>query len=355
VGAEPWYCDREDVQTALDVREAAHNSVQLDRAIDSASRSIEGLLKRKLYPVTATRYFDWPNRDYAAAWRLWLDENELISVTTLTAGGTAIAAADYFLEPVNSGPPYRWIDLDLASTASFTNQSTHQRAISIVGLFGYSNNQLPAGTLSEALDASETAVDVSDASLVGVGSLLTVDSERMLVTGRSALDTGQNLASNMTAVKNDQTVDVASGAALHVGEILIIENERMKVIEITGNNATVIRGYDGTTLAAHTAPLDVYALRTLTVTRGALGTTAATHDTAAAVTKWEVPGTVKALCVAEAINVHAQETSAYGRRTGSDEAERDSGGTENSSGMGLPDMRYQAKTRYGRKFRKRAV
>lgn len=350
-----WFCTREDVASALDIREAAHNAAQIDRAIESGSRSIEQLLKRKLHPVTDTRYFRWPNGSGSPAWSLWLDENELISVTTLTAGGTAIASTDYFLEPVNSGPPYRWIELDLDSSSAFTNTGTPQRAIAVTGVWGYWDEQEPAGALAEALDSSETGVDVTDASLIGVGDLLTVDSERMLVTDRAPLDTGQNLATNMTAAVNDQVVDVADGTQLHVGEVLIIESERMKVISITGNNATVLRAYDGTTLAAHTAPLDVYALRTLTVRRGAAGTTAATHSLAAAITKWVVPGTVKALGIAEAVNVIEQEVSAYGRRTGSDEAERDASGNENTSGMGLPDMRYQAKSAYGRKFRKRAV
>lgn len=350
-----WYCTREDVRSALDIKEAAHNAAQVDRAIEGASRQAESLLKRKFYPVQTTRYFRWPNSSGSPAWHLWLDENELISVTSLVAGGTTIASTDYFLEPVNSGPPYRWIEIDMDSSAAFAAGTTSQRAIAITGLFGYSNDQEPAGALAEALDGSETAVDVTDASLVGVGDLLTVDSERMTVTGRSALDTGQNLVTNMTASVADKTVDVADGTQLHVGETIIIENERMKVTEITGNNATVLRAYDGTALAAHTAPLDVYALRTLTVVRGALGTTAATHSTSTAVTKWTVPGLLKDLVIAEALNVIEQEVSAYGRRTGSDEAERDASGNENTSGMGLPDMRYQAKSALGRKFRKRAV
>jgi len=352
------YVSREEVQDAFDVREAAHRSDQIDAAIRSASDDIDGWLKRHkhgLAPRIATRYFRWPTQDYSPAWKLWLDENELVSVTTLTAGGTAIASGDYFLEPVNSGPPYTYIEIDLDSSASFTNSGTSQRAIEIVGTWGINDDQVTAGALAEALDSSETAVDVTNASLVGVGDVLLVDSERMLVTGRSTLDTGQNLASNMNALKNDQTVDVQSGAALFVGEVILIENERMKITEITGNNATVIRAYDGTTLAAHTSPLDVYAYRTLTVERGALGSTAATHSTAAAITKWDVPSLVRDLCKATAITRIEQEWSAYGGRVYSDEAERDSSGTEVVAGRGLTDLRKSCVRRYGRKFRKAAI
>lgn len=353
-----FYCTRETVQDAFDIRQAAHRSAQIDRAIASASDDIDAWLNRHkhgLAPTTATRYFDWPSRQYSPAWRLWLDENELISITTLTAGGTVITSGDYFLEPVNSGPPYTHIEIDLDSSASFSNSGTRQRAVSIVGTWGLNDDRRPAGTLTEALDAFETAVDVSDASLVGVGSVLVVDSERMLVTDRSALDTTVNLVSAMDALNNDRTVDVVDGTQFHVGETLLIDSERMKVVDISGNNLTVVRAYDGSVLAAHSLGADIYAFRTLTVERGALGSTAAIHSSGATATTWDVPSLIRDLCVAEAITRLEQEFSAYAARVYSDEAERDSSGTEVVAGRGLTDIRKSARRRYGRNFRKRAI
>jgi len=352
-----FYCTRESVQDAFDVREAAHRSAQIDDAIASASDDIDGWLNRHkhgLAPRAATRYFPWPARNYAPAWKLWLDENELISVTTLTAGGTVITSADYFLEPVNSGPPYTSIEIDLDSTASFSNSGTAQRAIEIVGVWGVNNDQKSAGTLAEDLDASETAVDVSDASLVGVGDVLTVDSERMLVTGRSSLATGVNLGTALTALNSNQTIAGISGG-FSVGEVLLIGSERMKIIENNGTDLTVIRAYDGSTLAAHSIGAGLFAYRTLTVERGALGTTAAAHSNGATVTRWDVPSLVRDLCKAEAITRLEQEFSAYGARVYSDEAERDSSGTEVVAGRGLTDLRKSCARRYKRKFRKRAI
>lgn len=353
-----FYTTREEVQDAFDVREAAHRSAQIDSAIASASDDIDGWLNRHkhgLAPITATRYFPWPTTDYSPAWRLWLDENEIISVTTLTAGTTVIASSDFFLEPVNSGPPFTYIELDLNSSASFTNSGTSQRAIEIIGTWGINDDRKDAGLLAEALDASETGVNISDASLVGVGDVLTVEDERMLVTGRSSLATGQTLVSAMNALKNDQTVDVADGTQLHVGETILIDSERMKITDIAGNNATVIRAYDGSTLATHAQFAGINAFRTLTVERGALGTTAATHADTTAVEKWDVPSLVRDLCKAEAITRLEQEFSAYGARVYSDEAERDSSGTEVVAGRGLTDLRKSCARRYKRKFRKRAV
>jgi carbonic anhydrase/acetyltransferase-like protein (isoleucine patch superfamily) len=352
-----FYCTREEVQDAFDVREAADRSAQIDSAIASASDDIDGWLNRHkhgLAPRLATRYFDWPQR-FTQSWRLWLDENELISVTSLTSGGTTIASSDYFLEPVNSGPPYTNIQIDLSSSAAFQSGSTGQRAISVAGVWGHSDESKPAGLLDGAVNASVTAVNVSDGSLVGVGSVLRADSERMLVTGRSALTTGQVLVSAMDALKQDQTVDVADGTQLHAGETIIIDNERMKIVSISGNNATVKRAHDGSTLAAHSLGATVYALRALTVERGALGTTAASHSDEAPLTQWAVPDLVRDLCRGEAITRLEQEWSAYGARVYSDEAERDSSGTEVVSGRGLTDLRKSCARRYKRKFRKAAV
>ena len=358
-----FYCTRESVQDAFDTKEAANRSAQIDAAIASASDDIDGWLNRHkhgLAPRTATRYFSWPVRSGVGgqnppSWRLWLDENELISVTSLSAAGEAIAPADYFLEPVNSGPPFTYIELDLSSNASFSNAGTHQRAIEIVGVFGIGDDRSPAGILAEALDGSETAVDVSDASLVGVGSVLVVEAERMLVTGRSALTTGQTLTTDMASLNSDREMTIASGAAVHQGETVTVDSERMLVLSVTGNTVQVQRGVQGSVLAEHLTGATVYADRTLTVERGALGSTAAAHADGTAVQAWAVPDLVHDLCKAEAITRLEQEWSAYGARVYSDEAERDSSGTEVVAGRGLTDLRKSCARRYKRKFRKAAI
>src|SRR5687768_3089573 len=115
----------------MDSKETARDNARVDRAIAAASRAIEGQTLRKFYPLTATRTFDWP-APYSRSWRLWLDENDLISVSALSSGGTTIAASDFFLRP-DIGPPFTYVEIDLASSASFGGGSTHQRDISITG------------------------------------------------------------------------------------------------------------------------------------------------------------------------------------------------------------------------------
>lgn len=359
MGSRVWYATREEVADAFDVRESAHRSAQIDNAIASASDDIDGWLNRHkhgLAPTLATRYFDWPTSNYSRPWQLWLDENELISATSVTSGGVVVPSSDYFLEPVNSGPPFTNVQIDLSSSNAFTGGATAQRNIAITGLWGLNDDQRDAGALAGAIvSTSATLVDVTDSNAVGVGSVIKVDTERLLVTGKSSLTTGQTLVSNMGVSKADTVVDVADGTQLHVGETILIDSERMKIVDIAGNNATVVRAYDGSVLAAHTLGAVIYAPRRLTVERGALGSTAATHLIAAPVTAWAVPSLVRDLCRGEAITRLEQEFSAYGARVYSDEAERDSSGTEVVSGRGLTDLRKSCARRYKRKFRKAAV
>lgn len=348
--ADVWYCTREDVKQALDVKETARNNAAIDRAIAGATGEIEGLLQRRFYPMTTTKYFPWPSRTPGVApWRLWLDKDEVIEVTELTAGGETVDSGDYYLEPVNSGPPFTSIEINLGGSASFGSGDTWQRAISVAGVFGHSAREATAGALAETLDDSETLVDVTDSAAIGVGQILRIGSERMIVTEKSMLDTGQNLGGSLTAMANNVTVAVGSGAAFSVGEIILIESERMLIVDIAGNNLTVKRGWDGTVLAAHSSPQDIYALRTLTVQRGALGTTAASHATSATIYKHLVPAQVRNLAIAEALVTAAQELAGYARTAGSGDNQRE------TYGRGLDKARKDARTAYGRKARLRSV
>ncbi|GAA2209322.1 hypothetical protein GCM10009850_047800 [Nonomuraea monospora] len=345
----PVYCTREDVKNALDVKLTARSDAQIDRAIESASRTIEGFLHRKFHPELATRYFAWPNGQYARPWRLWLNADEVISVTSVTSGGVTVSPSDYFLEPANSGPPYNRLEIDLDSAASFAAGSTHQRSIAITGLFGFHVETQTAGTLGAGLDASGVTVNVSDSASVGVGDLLLVGEERMLVTDKTMLDTGQNLGGDLSAQAASVTVPVFTGSAFTAGETLLIGSERMLVVDIAGNNLTVKRAWDGSVLVAHSSGADIYAPRTLIVQRGVLGTTAASHSTSDTVSRHVVPALVRSLCVAEAINTLLQEGSGYARVVGSGDNQRE------AAGRALRDIREQAYTAFGRKARSRAV
>lgn len=340
-----WYATVEDVRGALDAAESRRSDTQIRRALESGSRSVEGQLRRVFYPELATRYKDWPNYQYADTWRLWLDKDELISVSTLSIAGTATTA--YLLRP-DTGPPFTRIEMSLATSSSFSSGSSHQRSIAITGVFGHSAPEEAAGELAEALDASETGVDVTDSATLGTGSVIRVDNERMIVTRLSMLDTTQDLQTPMTESLANTTVAVSDGTKFFEDETILLDSERMRIVDIAGNNLTVKRAVDGSVLAAHTGS-SIFAPRTLTVTRGALGTTAATHSLAAPVLRLAPPGLVVELTVAEALNTLQQEQSGYARVVGEGE------NAIEVRGQGLSQIRADALIALGRRARTRAV
>lgn len=346
-----WYCTREDVKSALDTKETARNNAQVDRAIESGSRGIEGMCHRRFYPELRTMTWDWPNRQHARSWRLWLDANELISITTMTSGGVVIPAPARFLRP-DDGPPFNRVEIDLSSSSAFSAVGTHQRAITITGLYGHRNDEEPAGALASPVDSVAVTVAVTDSAAVGVGSILRVDAERMIVTGKRMLTTGQTLQAPVDAQNKTVTIPVVNGAAFAPDETILLDAERMQIVDITGNSLIVKRGWDGSVLASHTGST-IYAPRTLTVQRGVLGTTAAAHLTAAPNVKHAVPGLVKQLAVAEALNATQQEQAGYARTIGP--VGGSSAPRTNATFSGLEMLRSQVFDAYGRKARTRGV
>lgn len=349
----PCYCTREDVKRALDIKETARNNKQIDRAIQSAARNIEGHLHRKFYPEDKTCFWDWPNFQRSYPWKIWLDANELADVTVnvpvVTTGGQVIPASAIFWGPWNYAPPFTFLELDRSQSFAFGVGSTPQRDISITGTYGYSIDTDPGGTLAAAISSTTaTTITVSDESLIGVGSLLIAGSERMLVQDKAAVTTGQsNSTGATTASAADNAITVPSGAAINTDEVLLIDSERMLAVDVTGNVVTVKRAWDGTALATHTANTTIYAYRQLTVLRGQLGTTAATHTNGTAVTVHRPPELIRDLAIAEAIVRELGETSGY--------AEGGSEGVATGLAAALPDLWDEAETVYGRKARIRAI
>lgn len=346
-----WYTTREDVKSAQDFKETARNNAQLDRAIEAASRSVEALTHRKFYPQIDTRYFDWPNAGSGTSYRLWLDEDELVSVSSLVAAGVTIAASDYNLEPANDGPPYTYVDLIRSSSATFGGAETFQRAIAIAGTYAGTEPVVEATTLlNGAINSSVATLDVDDSSLVGVGSLLKIDSEYVQVIAKTMKDTTQD-ASALTEEMNSVSFTVApgGGATLAVDELILIDSERMRIVDIAGDTITVLRAEDGSTLAAHNASSSIYAARTCAVLRARCGTTAASHLDNAPISRLVFPALISELTAAEALNIMAQRSSGYARTVGAGDNEREAGG------RGIKALREDVYYAHGRVCRMGAV
>lgn len=342
-----FYATDVDVKLAGDIG-GSDIDAQIRRALESASRSIDGTrigggrLHRRFYPETAVRYFSKPVTDPDPAWRLNLGRYEIISATSVISGTTTLTAGTHYnLAPRNDGPPYSRIDLVQSAYAAWPSGST-QDGIAVTGVWGYRADEAPAGTVTAAIGTtSATTFPISDSSMIGVGTILRVDTERMIVSGRSLLTTSQTLQTPLTAFMDDQSVAVTNGAAFTPGEMITLDAETMFITAIAGNSLIVKRAFDGSTLDTHTGST-IFAPRTLTVERGALGTTAATHLISAPLFRHVVPPLVASLCVAEALDQLAQDGSAWAGQT-------NAGDTASVAvGLGLADIRASAEKAYAR-------
>lgn len=364
-----FYCTREQVKQAAQVNGPDENA-SIDRLLESTSREIERILGRLFYGYVSTRYYDFPVKDADVIWsdarnyfpyddstdpvgwpiyesvtqnpidRRILLKADLLVVDTLTVDGDTVTA--YYLEPFNEGPPYTRIELE--TSVADPGGDARRRAVAIAGTWGYCNTQAAAGALAEADDGSETALDVTDSSLIGVGDLILIGAESMIVTEKNLLATAAivNMAGNIAADESVVAITFDGTGSVKQGEIITIGAERMLVEAVAGSVLTVKRSYDGSVLAAHLNDDGIYAPRTLTVERAAVGTTAATHSAAAAITKNVPPGLIAELCLAETIYARTQEQGHMALTVGQGEAVRE------ISGKGIADVRKRVAEAYGK-------
>lgn len=336
-----WFTTLEAVKGSLDVAETARNNAQVRRILDSSARTVEGQLKRRFRPWTGTRTI--APISTRPAWQLPLGRYELIAATTVVSGNDTIAPADYVLRPAAGntdpdGPPYNQIDL--------ADQSAWASEVTITGTWGYRDDEETVGALTSQLGAgaTDTASVAWTTADIGTGDVLRIGDERVVVKARTWSDSGQNLgAPGLTASMANTTVEVTTGSAYAAEQVILIDAEKMRVVDVAGNRLVVIRAWDGSVLAAHTAGADIYALTGVQLDRAQLGTAAAVHDTAAPIYRHVVPGLVAELQLAEAITMLEQELGAYGRSIRSGESATTVGA------VGLEGLRADAVRAYGRR------
>ncbi len=342
----PTLCTREQVQTALDVASTSRAAAQVDGCCQTGTAATADLLNRNFVPTVATRRYDWPPRIPSPAWRLWLEDDgngsELISLTSVTSGGVVVPPSSVLPGPTNFGPPYCYLDIDLSTSAAWAAGTTWQQAIAVTGLWGYRDDTAPAGALAAAVSSTTAAtIAVTDSGAAGVGDLVKVGAERMVVADKAMLTTAQTLQTPLAAAAAGTSVAVTTGTAYNPGEVILLDSERMLVTDVAGNTLTVRRAWDGTTLAAHTGST-IYAARTWTVIRGHAGTTAATHAQADPITRHVPPALARELALAEALSSLLGRTSGWSRPAKTDTTKRA------PTGSSVDDVRAKASAALGR-------
>lgn len=355
----PTYATRNRVKRAADIKLTAHNDQQVDDALEAAADTVDGELHRVFYATLTTRRFDWPNFQGTYPWKIYLDANELADVTgtvpIVTTGGSSpqtIPAGNLMWGPWNyPTPPYTRLEIDRSTSSTFGVGNTPQQDVHITGQFGFQDVFAAAGALAaDVTTTTTTSVQISNGALVDVGDILLLGTERMLVTDRDMVSTGQTQQSTgaSTALKNDDLLQVTDGSKFARQEIVQLDGEQMLITSVTGNVLTVIRAWNGTTLATHSGAT-VYAERLMTVVRGGFGSTAATHTSGDAAQIAVVPPLVRQYAEAEAIVAVAQQIGAYSQVQGDGQSK------VAKIAAGLPDLRERAYTAFGRKARQRTV
>ena len=362
---QPCICTREDVRRALDVKQSSYTNSKVDRAICAATDAVEGLTQRKFYPLDTTRKWDWPNFQYSYPWKLWLDSYELAAPPTLITTGSllpvpiVIPINNVILHPVNEGPPFTRIELRRDLNSAFGYNTTPQLDIAITGTYGYWMKTRPAGTLAASVAPGDLTITVGDGDSVGVGDVAIIDSERMIVTDSQFIDTTISYSGLSSASAKDNIVMVADGTKFTTGEVVQVDSEWFLILSINGNSLVVKRAWDGSILSEHGGGT-LYARRKLSVIRGALGTTAASHSNGAAIVVNDVPALAKELGIAEALVWLTQEPNAYGGASAPQKAVTVGRGgfnvSEPPAGAGLPDLRDRVmNNKITRKARTRVI
>lgn len=349
------YATREIVQGATDQTWSPAELSRIDRAIAAGSEDIEGACHRHFYPITGSILLDWPDAQsqFGPSWTLWLGRNDVWSVSSVSSGGVALAAADYVLRggfDRDGDPPYSRIEIADSSEASWnsTSYGPHQ-SIDVHGVFGW-NATRDVALLSGAVSSSATSISVyavTDPSRIGVGATLVIGTERVTVTGRSMSDTALDVGgSGVTASVADTLLPITGSETVAVGETILVGSERMIVTDVLPTALVVRRAVHGTTLSAHSPGAPIYAPWTLSVIRAELGTAGAPHSDGDVVSAWIPPSLIEQYVAAYAIASVSDMAGAYARPGGPGDASR-----SEITGAGVSSLRAQAVARYRRKGR----
>ena len=186
--------------------------------ITAVSREIDRLTRRHFYELLHTRHYDFQD-----AWKLRLNA-DLLSITTVTHGDSDTLTEDtHFYARPYSGPPYYWLEVRTDGGEQFQWSGTPQKAISIAGSWGYSEDFANAWVSSGdtvqdvgGITAAATSVTVTDADNFDVRQTIKVDSEQMLVT---VTNTTTNVLTITRGINGTTAATHANAASITIWEV----------------------------------------------------------------------------------------------------------------------------------------
>ena len=204
----------------------------IEQLLKKSSNHIESKTGRHFVPFVETRYFSVPDALSIDARELRLD-NDLLEIISITNGdGTTIPSTEYTVRPRNRTPYYavRLIDNSTYYWATDGAGDSHD-VIAINGVWGFHNHYADAwllgSTAAEAMDATETAYDVTSGTLFKTGNIIRFDNELGYISSISSntmtISRGIN---NSTAATHEtginiyiwQAMEEARGASLEIAD-----------------------------------------------------------------------------------------------------------------------------------------
>ena len=287
------------------------DEARLYQAIREASRTIVEEIGWFI-PVTQTVKMRGNGRQYLYPYP------PVLSLSSISNDGTALTEnSDFvFMRQMWDNGPYMGLER-LSDAANFSEWCYEDPdSVQLTGTFGlYSRAQSTGATLSATISAAAAEMTVSNGSKVSPGMVLLIDSEQILVTGWGDPTASATTLSAALDATSDQ-VALTSGSGLNTGELLRVDFEDMRLHRKKTNTGLVVRNWNNTGQVAHliAAAVDVY--RTVTIERGVNGTTAASHASGAAISRYMVPDNVLKLTKKMAILGLNQSRSNYAGRTG---------------------------------------
>jgi hypothetical protein len=224
------YANLTELRAALVASADSVEDVVLASLGRMASSRIDTFTQRYFAPEIATRYYT-PSRINGGISRdgiyLYLTD-PLLAVSAFTTGDgeTTLTTDDYRFSPRGRYPVYQVERLN-SSTWVAGGGSNIRESIALTGIWAYNTNYAQAW-----LNSGDTVTTTA----------LTTSATSLTVTSASGAD-GNGLSPRFA-----------------VGQILKIESEFLCITGISSNTLTVIRGYRGSTAAAHitTTPIFVW-------------------------------------------------------------------------------------------------
>lgn len=212
-----WYTDRDTLKAALQIpASATGDHALLDAALEGVAREFDKHVGFAFYPSSGSRYYTPKEGDEVDLHRPLLAIDSLqVSTGSVGVYNTTLSTADFDLEPFNApqeAPPQPYWEVELRATSTGYFPTGIERSVKVTGTWGYYDQRTSLNVyLSTALNATATAMEVSNSSLLHPGQTILIDSERITITrnGKSGSDT----ATTSGTVGIARGVNGSSGAA----------------------------------------------------------------------------------------------------------------------------------------------